>query len=59
VTGRVQRSIHVRRRVERATRAALALEAWRRQRAAELLHEAGERLEAEVLGRLLKVERVQ
>jgi hypothetical protein len=46
---RVQGSIHVRRRVERGIKAALEFEAWRRQRARELLAEASERLRQEAI----------
>jgi len=46
------KSIHAPRRVERGIRAALEFEAWRRQRAAELLHEARLQLEKEARARL-------
>jgi len=52
VTGRVVRSIHAPRRVERGIKAALEFEKWRRQRAAELLNDARAQLEKEARARL-------
>jgi hypothetical protein len=52
VSRRAERSVNVRRRVERVIAEAMAFELWRRERAAELLVEAQARLEAEAVQRL-------
>jgi hypothetical protein len=52
VSRRAERSVNVRRRVERVIAEGVAFELWRRQRAAELALEAQARLEAETVQRL-------